>query len=149
MCLSALSLILFSSSLSRSLFFYNSSHTEPLLPYSSSSSHHPAPLISIPSLARFVSLSPIILFFYIILFRSFNVCSYLSLSSPLSSPNISPSALFFLYYFAATLFPRLALSACIPLSSLTHVYDTCTEEEVRRSSGRRGSDSVVWTLWLC
>lgn len=68
-CLSALSLILFSSSLSRSLFFYNSSHTEPLLPYSSSSSHPSPPLssslISLPSVALFVYF-PIFLFFYII-----------------------------------------------------------------------------------
>lgn len=53
-CLSALSLILFSSSLSRSLFFYNSSHTEPLLPYSSSSS---PPSLSPPllTLSHFLS----------------------------------------------------------------------------------------------
>ena len=82
-CLSALSLILFSSSLSRSLFFYNSSHTEPLLPYSSSSSHPCTPPSLISPLLALSHFLPSFYFSILLLSLRSNLSSLLSLSCPL------------------------------------------------------------------
>lgn len=152
-CLSALSLILFSSSLSRSLFFYNSSHTEPLLPYSSSSSHHPAPLISVASLARFVSFSPIVLFFCIILFRCFNLSSLL-LSAALFLPLPLVDLCFLLYYSAVTHYHRPFFQLFLPLPMLPFhslcpsILTTCfchlkiLKRKTEKNDGEKSNDNA-------
>ena len=145
-CLSALSLILFSSSLSRSLFSYNSSHTEPLLPYSSSSSHpsHPSPSSPPPSLAHFASFSPIFLFFpYYALSLRFNLSSLSSLRRAFSflltsvllygffflplllcCHTLPPAHSYSFHFFSPSLSLQLSPLLCIPLSSVTHVPGT-------------------------